>query len=48
MSKTKLPPEALKEPDGRLRCKKTLEVIGYWYEVDGVTYAGSKDEFDKL
>ena len=30
--------EVLKEPDGELRCVYTLELLGYWFVVDGVNY----------
>jgi hypothetical protein len=29
---------ALKEENGELRCTYTLELLGHWFEVDGVLY----------
>lgn len=42
------PTKAVKEPDGKLLCTKTLALIGYWFEVDGVTYYGMLEDWNKV
>lgn len=31
--------EIIKDPDGTIRCPKTLALLGHWFTVKGVTYA---------
>jgi len=44
----KMPEIMLKEPNGELRCINTLELLGYWFVVDNVTYYGSLKNFKEL